>query len=136
MAVTKNKGGAPIGNKNHEKYTTSAQRKDLLKKWVKHRTAGFSKFSFVECDEETVNRYAEKYPEDLPPEDIQSADRACLYFWEKLGQRGTRGDIKGFNAVSHKFITTNISSNFKNNPDAVEVEIDKGGSFGIKVSFE
>ncbi|MBO6629889.1 MAG: hypothetical protein JJ939_15845 [Alphaproteobacteria bacterium] len=55
------------------------------------------------ADRKTIRYYAEQYPEDFPPDELEAAARRGLHEWEKIGKEGTTGKLTGFNASSWKF---------------------------------
>lgn len=101
---------APKGNDYAKKWKSPRARKEACKRFCDHIAAGYSLESFAEADRKTIRYYAEQYPEDFPADKLQEAARLGLFEWERIGLKGTRGEIDGFNASSWKFNMQNRAS--------------------------
>jgi len=98
---------APKGNDYAMKFATSEDRRKLCEEWCKHIRNGYSKESFPLCDKKTFESYAKKFPRDFPADKREQACREGQLMWEQMGKMGTGGKLKGFNAMSYKFIIQN-----------------------------
>lgn len=78
--------GAPLGNNNAE-YTLD-EVKALVRDYIKHRAAGFSKLSFPGCDYRTIDKHLSNYSFELRAEKelLEKAEREGLLTWEKIGK--------------------------------------------------
>ncbi len=96
-------GGQPK-NKNAEKFGAAAERIEAFRLYCLHLAAGYSGSSFYEpCVEETIDNLKKKYPQDFDADLERRARAKGRMFWEDVGNKGTTGRIKGFNAHSWKF---------------------------------
>jgi len=95
---------APEGNDYAMKFTASKERRELCEEWCKHVRNGYSKESFPLCSNKTFDKYVKKFPRDFPADTIEQAEREGRLMWEQMGKLGTGGKLKGFNAMSYKFI--------------------------------
>jgi hypothetical protein len=77
--------GAPIDNNNNE-YSLE-EMKRIIADFCAHRSKGYSKESFTECDYRTIDRHLEVHSIELQAEKraIEQAERECRLFWEKEG---------------------------------------------------
>lgn len=122
------KSGAQEGNQNALKYNTPAKRQAVFKKLLKHISDGYSKDCFPDCDWDTVEKYAEAFPLDFPPDQIKLAVRAAKRKWEAMGMNGANGKIKGFNAKAWEFNMKNRfdwrekTDNIVKNPDGTNMQ--------------
>jgi hypothetical protein len=59
----------------------------LIKDYCEHRSKGYSKEAFVDCDYRTIERHLETYEANLQPEKraIEKAERKNRLFWEGQG---------------------------------------------------
>ncbi len=98
---------APSGNDYAVKFVTPEERQALCKAWCDHIRHGYSKESFPLCSYKTLEHYAKKFPSDFPSDIREQAYREGMLKWEKIGMGGTSGKLRGFNAMSYKFIIQN-----------------------------
>ena len=102
------KKGAPIGNKNAEKFSTAAERQKAYRLYCMHLAAGYMGSSFYEpCVEDTVQSLMKKYPDEFDADLLRVARAKGRMYWEDVGNKGTIGKIKGFNAHSWKYNMAN-----------------------------
>lgn len=102
------KAGAPVGNKNAEKFSTPAERQNAYQLYCIHLAAGYMGTSFYDpCVEETVQNLMKRYPDEFNVEQLRIARAKGRMFWEDVGNKGTIGKIKGFNAHSWKYNMAN-----------------------------
>lgn len=96
-------GGANPGNKNSEKFDTPEKRINMFGRLLKHLSEGLGKNCFPDCDWDTVLRYVDKYPDECPRDEFETALRMGNLFWESMGRSGAFGRIDGFNAAAWIF---------------------------------
>ena len=97
----KGKAGAPLGNKNAEKFTTPAERKEAFKAFCEHIAAGYSQDTFHKpCVFNTIMKMISDYPDEFDQEVLLMAKAEGKFFWESMGKLGAMGKIKGFNQQS------------------------------------
>lgn len=116
-----------LKNNNYAvKFKTKKERVSLANRYLEHCKLGFSDSCF-EIDENTLQSYIQKHPEDFRT--IKEARILRQYFWEKMGIDGALGKIPGFNVTSWIF-------NMKNRfgwKDKQDSEFEKE-DLGIKTS--
>lgn len=68
----------------------------LIPAYIKHRSEGYSKESFIGCDYRTIESHLEN-DEVLQPlkKELEKAEREGLKYWEELGQKLIKGELKG-----------------------------------------
>lgn len=97
-------GGAPKGNRNAEKLATPDARADAFRKYCLHLAAGFSGGCFYEpVLEETILAMVARYPAEFDMDEMRRARARGRMYWEDVGNKGTVGKIRGFNAHAWKF---------------------------------
>lgn len=98
------KAGAPKGNLNAEVLDTPAKRQDAFRLYCIHIGAGYSATSFYEpvCDD-TIDAMLVKYKDEFDMSKLRQAKNKGRLVWERIGLKGTIGEIKNFNAHSWKF---------------------------------
>ncbi len=101
---------APKGNNFNVKWKTPEDRKAACEAVCAHLAEGFSKASFPLADWDTVERYMADFPEDFPAKKVEKALRLQKFEWERLGLKGVRGEIDGFNATAWIF---NMKNRFR-----------------------
>ena len=94
---------APKGNNYNKKWKTQKERQEAFALVYEHLSSGYSKGSFPHADWDTVEAYAQEFPEDFPAEKLKEAERLGYFEWEKIGVDGTRGKIPNYNATSWIF---------------------------------
>ncbi len=80
------------------RWPSADARQKACKEFCDHLAKGHSIESFPAADRKTIRYYAEQFPEDFPPEQLEAAARRGLLLWEQLGLEGVRGDLPKFNA--------------------------------------
>ncbi len=67
---------------------TLEEVKKLITAYIEHRSQGYSKTSFVDCDYRTIERHLEVYESDLQPEkrELERAERVGQKMWEQIGK--------------------------------------------------
>ncbi|MBN9673468.1 hypothetical protein [Roseibium aggregatum] len=85
------------------KWPTANARQKACAAFCAHIAAGYSIESFPDADRKTIRYYAEQFPEDFPPEKLETAARRGLMEWERIGKEGARGDLAKFNASAWAF---------------------------------
>jgi hypothetical protein len=85
---------APKKNKNASKDINELNT--LIRAYIVHRSEGYSKESFVDCDYRTIESHMEDNI-DLQPlkKELEKADREGLKYWEEIGRQITTGALKG-----------------------------------------
>jgi hypothetical protein len=89
----------------------STYKPEYCKMLIEHMTQGLSFESFagvVDSTKQTVYNWLELFPDFLDAK--QQGAAKCLLTWEKIGNTGTLGKIKNFNAASYRF---NMMNRFK-----------------------
>jgi len=84
-------------------WATPDERKRVCRAFCDHIAAGYSIDSFPDADHRTLRNYAEQFPEDFPPEELQAATRRGLLEWERIGKAGSQGELAKFNASAWAF---------------------------------
>lgn len=82
---------APKENNNAMKYKTRESRRTICLCYCDHVSSGFSKSSFPLCDDDTIRRYRNSFPDDFPDDMIEEAFRKGRLLWEKVGISITLG---------------------------------------------
>ena len=90
-AITK----ALLGNKNALKFNTPQMRAKLFQSYIKHIEEGWSKSSFDLCSREKIDAYIKGFPDEIDPEEIESAFRRGRKVWEERGKGLVTGELGG-----------------------------------------
>lgn len=95
----KNKGGAPKGSKNHEKFKTPAERQKAYVAYCSHIGKGYTKKSFYDpSTHRTIEKMLADYPAEFDIEKMDIAESKSAFFWENMGLDGARGKLPNFNS--------------------------------------
>lgn len=99
--------GAPLNNKNGEKFDTDAKKIKLCEQLVEHLEKGLDQRNFPPCDWDTVERYCDLYPDFFDRMRINEAIRKGREFHEaNLRNIATGKNVKG-NASAAIFLAKN-----------------------------
>jgi len=79
------------------RFDTDEKRRKLFNEYIDHLENGFSPASFKPIYHKQIDNYCEKFPEIFNLDKIEEAKRTGLLLWEKIGQQGVSGELKGFN---------------------------------------
>lgn len=98
MAGSAKKHGV-AGNKNGEKFKTTAERQKIFKLYCDHIAAGYTAKLFNGgCCENTVTKMIKDYPSEFDLEQLNLAHATGGLVWEQIGKLGIMGKMKGFNS--------------------------------------
>lgn len=125
---------APKGNNFNVKWKTAAERRAACDAVCEHLASGLSKATFPLADWDTIERYCHDFPEDFPAEKVAEALRMQRLEWERLGLKGVKGEIDGFNATAWIF---NMKNRFRDEwNDTTKTELSGGLKVeGVQMTF-
>ena len=76
----------------------------------------------------------DNHPDDFPADRLREAIHPQMLVWEKIGLKGTVGEIKGFNATSWSF---NMKNRFLRDwRDEQDFDFDTPGTISILIGGE
>lgn len=97
-------------NANAMKFGTPEKRRRLSQNYIAHVEAGYSDASVsAAASRRRYERYLHDFPVDIDTDLKEASRRKRQLFWEQMGNGGSAGKIKGFNALSWKFNMQNHS---------------------------
>lgn len=101
-------GGAPEGNKNAAKFSTTEERQAAFSAYCVHIAKGYSQESFHNpCTIKTITAMLKAFPEEFDDEALAIAKAKGIFKWEQIGRLGALGRIPNFNASSWIFNVKN-----------------------------
>jgi hypothetical protein len=119
----------PAPKKNRNAVKPEDQLTKLIKAYILHRAAGYSKRSFPDCDYETIEKHLNEDVVFRPlKEELDRAEREGMKVWEEIGIKISKGELKG-NAAAWIFTMKNkFPEDYK---DKMETEAEVKGELTI-----